>query len=217
MPDTMITDVLKSSTPAPKANGHVANGERLVRTIEVDWEADPVASGLVTAAELVAMRRHHTAMSSKNVQGHADGKALHALAVLNTWPLNPAVAPGSVRYWALIAHHEKAWAAAREGCVPSALQSKLSPRERSGQEVLKHSLQLGCPIYYPYSAFARVLAAEIGDDAWLKRIRAIPREERREMLLQWRARQRVALKATLRAIAKYRAALTAPAAVHAAA
>jgi hypothetical protein len=79
MPDTLMTKSFE---------GHHAEAHN-PRFIHVDWNADPVALELVTSQQLAAMRRHIAAVKTGNPKGAADVGALHALATLNGWPLNP--------------------------------------------------------------------------------------------------------------------------------
>jgi hypothetical protein len=207
MPDSITFDnSVRSSSKQPA-----------VRIIEVDWNADPVALGLVSSEEFDAMRRHLQALKREEAHGLADPAALRALAILNGWPLNPPVSRGSLRFWALIAYYEGEWAQARDGhAVCPVPPSKLLPRERLGREVFKANGRLHCHTYYPYSRFALTLAEEIGDEAWAARNRSFDQQERRRMLLAWRKNHRLAMKASLAAIGKYRTALTAATVLHAA-
>ncbi|GEP59500.1 hypothetical protein [Reyranella soli] len=199
MPDSIITNSVIGASKRPAG-----------RFIEVDWNADPVALGLVTAEEFAAMRQHLETLKRKEVYGLAEPKALMALAALHQWPLNPPVRRGSLRFWALVAMYEEEWAQAREGREVWPLpRSKLLPRERLGGEVFKASTSLHCHTYFPNSRRALSLAEEIGDEAWITRIRSFDRQDRRRQLLAWREKHRLAMKASLAAIAKYRAALAA--------
>ena len=200
MPDTIISNAIITGSSKRAARYNV---------IDVDWDADPVALGLVTAEERAAMRQHLKALKREEAHGLADPKALHALAALHGWPLNPPISRGSLRFWALIAYYEEEWVHARVGrTVWPVPHSMCLQRERLGREVFNANGQLHCHTYYPYSRFALTLAEEIGDDAWAARNRSFDREERRRLLLEWRDKHRAAMKGSLAAIAKYRAALT---------
>lgn len=202
MPDSITFE--SSTTRTPKRPS--------LRFIEVDWNADPVALGLVTSEERAAMRLHRQVIELRDVSGLADPRALQGLAALHGWPLNPPIRRSSLRFWALVAMYEQEWAEAREGTKVLPLpRTKLLPRERLGAEVFKVNAGLRCHTYHPYSRFALTLAEEIGDEAWASRNRLLDRKERREMLLAWREEHKLAMKASLAAIAKYRAALSATA------
>jgi hypothetical protein len=177
---------------------------------EADWNADPVALGLVTVNELAAARRHLNALEDRRAQGPADAGALHALTTLWGWPLNGPIYRDSIRYWALRTLFENNWISMRENCFPHhASRRMMLPHEKAGDEVFAccQRASRASGRYLRYSRYWRMFREEAQDHDSIARWESLDRERRKRVLMACRAKHKMAMKAALVAIAKYRAAI----------